>query len=112
MPRLALDFVLKHVAGTSDPLTQPLPWYVLMELSSQVSDAFRETMEEMLGEAMEPDWCRTRAMASRRSNRPRRSGASAKNRRGAEERRRLDQARYLGAGRVDPALHRTKRTRR
>jgi FAD/FMN-containing dehydrogenase len=34
MPRLGLDFVLKHATGTRDPLRSPHAWYVLFELSS------------------------------------------------------------------------------
>jgi FAD/FMN-containing dehydrogenase len=31
IPRAALEFVIRHIDGTRDPLTQPSPWYVLME---------------------------------------------------------------------------------
>ena len=31
IPRIALDFVTRHIEGTRDPLTAPSPWYVLME---------------------------------------------------------------------------------
>ena len=31
MPRIALEFVTRHIEGTRDPLTAPSPWYVLME---------------------------------------------------------------------------------
>ena len=34
MPRLAIDFALRHVAGVVDPMAEPHPWYVLLELSS------------------------------------------------------------------------------
>jgi FAD/FMN-containing dehydrogenase len=33
MPRRGVEFVLKHVPGTRDPLGQPHPWYVLIDLS-------------------------------------------------------------------------------
>jgi len=33
IPRFALDLVLQHVPGTRDPLAEPSPWYVLMEVS-------------------------------------------------------------------------------
>jgi FAD/FMN-containing dehydrogenase len=31
MPRIAMEFVTKHIDGTRDPLAAPSPWYVLME---------------------------------------------------------------------------------
>ncbi len=34
IPRIGLEFVLKHIPQTSDPLSAPLPWYVLMQAAS------------------------------------------------------------------------------
>ena len=34
MPRVGLEFTLRHTPGTRDPLDAPHPWYVLMEYSS------------------------------------------------------------------------------
>ena len=31
MPRIAMELVIKHIAGTRDPLDAASPWYVLME---------------------------------------------------------------------------------
>jgi len=31
IPRVALEFVTRHIAGTRDPLAAPSPWYVLTE---------------------------------------------------------------------------------
>lgn len=54
MPRLAIDFALRHVAGTVDPLSGRHDWYVLMEVASGTDDeALRETLETALGEAAE-----------------------------------------------------------
>jgi len=33
MSRFCLEIVLRHASGTRDPLSEPSPWYVLMELS-------------------------------------------------------------------------------
>jgi FAD/FMN-containing dehydrogenase len=33
MPRLGLEFVLKHIPGTRDPFDRAYPWYVLIDLS-------------------------------------------------------------------------------
>src|SRR5215207_339647 len=42
LTRFGLECVLKHVAGTRDPLDSPHPWYVLMEVSSQMSTGLRD----------------------------------------------------------------------
>lgn len=56
MSRRCLDFALKHVAGTIDPLSESSPWYVLTELTAGTrSDAFRDTLETALGEAFEEE---------------------------------------------------------
>ena len=39
MPRLGMDFVLRHLPGARDPLAEPHPWYVLAEVSSSRSEA-------------------------------------------------------------------------
>ncbi len=54
MARRALDFALKHVPGTIDPLSEPSPWYALVEMTAGTrSDAFRDNFEAALGEAFE-----------------------------------------------------------
>jgi FAD/FMN-containing dehydrogenase len=54
IPRFGLDLALANVAGTIDPLTEAAPWYVLTELTAGTrSDAFRESLETILGEAFE-----------------------------------------------------------
>ncbi len=56
MSRRCLEFALKHVAGTIDPLSEPSPWYVLTELTAGTrSDAFRESLEAALGAAFEAE---------------------------------------------------------
>lgn len=56
MARRALDFALKHVPGTIDPLAEPSPWYVLVEMTAGTrSDAFRDNFEAALGEAFEAE---------------------------------------------------------
>ncbi len=52
--RPCLDFVLRHVPNTLDPLTTPFPWYVLIELSeSAVSLNASDMLEQELGFALE-----------------------------------------------------------
>ncbi|SKA20029.1 FAD/FMN-containing dehydrogenase [Enhydrobacter aerosaccus] len=60
MARQGLDFVLKHIPGSVDPLTEIHDWYVLLEWSSTRArreggneGGLREKMEAYLGEAME-----------------------------------------------------------
>ncbi len=51
--RQALDLVLAHLPGASDPLAEPSDWYVLVELAGADSDdGLDETLEAILGEAV------------------------------------------------------------
>ncbi len=49
MPRIGIEFVLRHVQGSRDPLEAEHPWYVLMELSSGIEESLDETLETILG---------------------------------------------------------------
>jgi FAD/FMN-containing dehydrogenase len=53
MCRGGIDMVLQYGANTRDPLAEPHPWYVLIELSSQQRDGTRLLLEEMLEQGME-----------------------------------------------------------
>jgi D-lactate dehydrogenase (cytochrome) len=53
MTRPGIELVLQYGAGVRDPLAAPHPWYALIELSSQQSDGLRESMEDILAQAME-----------------------------------------------------------
>jgi len=53
MVRLGVDAVLKYDSGARDPLNEPHPWYVLIEISSQVRSGLRDTMEAILAEGAE-----------------------------------------------------------
>src|SRR5207247_5518637 len=48
MPRMALEFVIKHMHGCRDPLAGRHDWYVLMELSSPKQEALADTCAEIL----------------------------------------------------------------
>ncbi|MEM5502164.1 FAD-binding oxidoreductase [Ahrensia kielensis] len=48
MPRLGVEFTSKHVDGVRDPLTEPYPWYVLIEVSSGESEAHAQSLLENL----------------------------------------------------------------
>jgi D-lactate dehydrogenase (cytochrome) len=52
MPRLGLEFTLRHIPDTTDPLGDPHPWYLLLELASgKAGDHLAETLEALLAEA-------------------------------------------------------------
>lgn len=54
MPRMCLDLAIRHIDGISDPLTEPSPWYVLIELATASPiDGLRAKLEAILSEAME-----------------------------------------------------------
>lgn len=53
MPRVGLEFVLRHAPGTRDPLSEASPWYVLMEVSAQSPAGLDEAVETFLGDALE-----------------------------------------------------------
>ena len=53
LPRLGLEFVLRHGANTRNPLTGQHEWYVLIELSTAADKPLRETLEEILEAAFE-----------------------------------------------------------
>jgi D-lactate dehydrogenase (cytochrome) len=49
IPRVALEFVIRHIATTRDPLPAPSPWYVLMEATggrhANLTASFEDGME-------------------------------------------------------------------
>ena len=54
VPRLALEFVLRHVNGTLDPLPTPYDHYVLCEVSTSRDDQLlREQFGSLLGAAID-----------------------------------------------------------
>src|SRR5213595_56997 len=53
MAREGIDIVLKHAAGTRDPLTSQSPYSVLIELSSQRPQGLREVLEQILADGLE-----------------------------------------------------------
>jgi FAD/FMN-containing dehydrogenase len=52
IPRIALDFVLRHVPGTRDPLAAPSPWYVLMEATGGREANLTDSFENGLADAI------------------------------------------------------------
>ena len=53
LQRFGMECVLQHVDGTRDPLDTPHPWYVLMEVSSQMGTGLRDIVEEIFEAGVE-----------------------------------------------------------
>jgi FAD/FMN-containing dehydrogenase len=53
IPRIALEFAVRHAPQCRDPLSSAHPWYVLMELSSQARDGLRAVTEDILAAGAE-----------------------------------------------------------
>jgi FAD/FMN-containing dehydrogenase len=54
IPHIALDFARKHIAGTTTPLAEPSPWYVLAEATAGTEGRqLRDAIEAALADAVE-----------------------------------------------------------
>jgi FAD/FMN-containing dehydrogenase len=53
LPRLGVEFVLRHDAASRDPFPSPHPWYVLAETSSSAPEGIDEAAESVLAQAIE-----------------------------------------------------------
>jgi D-lactate dehydrogenase (cytochrome) len=51
--RIAVEFAVRHGHGVRDPLEQPHPWYILIQLSSAAPQDLRTPLEEALETGME-----------------------------------------------------------
>ncbi len=70
MPRLALDFLIKHFEGIKDPLEAPYDWYILAEISSgQSADHAQDLMMGLLEEGMEQGWIKDGVIAQSETHR-------------------------------------------
>jgi FAD/FMN-containing dehydrogenase len=63
MGRLGVDFALKNIAGTRDPLAQVHPWYVLAEFSSGEPGSAEASMERFLESGLEDGLIRDAVVA-------------------------------------------------
>jgi FAD/FMN-containing dehydrogenase len=52
MPRIALEFVIRHIDGTRDPFSSPSPWYVLMEATGGSHANLTASFEDGLADAI------------------------------------------------------------
>jgi D-lactate dehydrogenase (cytochrome) len=54
IPRIGLEMCMTHISGSNDPLSEPHPWYVLIEFStSRPQSNLRATFEQLLETAFE-----------------------------------------------------------
>ncbi len=53
IPRIALEFAVKHAPACRDPLANKHAWYVLLELSAQAREGMRATIEDILATGAE-----------------------------------------------------------
>jgi FAD/FMN-containing dehydrogenase len=67
MGRLGIDFALRNVAGTRDPLAEVHPWYVLAEFSSGEPGSAEAAMERWLTAGLEDGLIADAAVAQTRS---------------------------------------------
>jgi FAD/FMN-containing dehydrogenase len=63
MGRLGVDFALKNIAGTRDPLAEVHPWYVLAEFEAAEAGAAETAMERFLAEGLEAGLVRDAVVA-------------------------------------------------
>ncbi|WP_448951448.1 FAD-binding oxidoreductase [Labrys neptuniae] len=64
MPRIGIDFVLRHGADTRDPLGESYPWYVLLEVATSSAEGINEALEAMLMNAYEQGYARDAVIAA------------------------------------------------
>ncbi len=54
IPRLGMEFVVRHMPGNRDPLSAPSPWYVLIDLTTAASGTdLADAMQALLESALE-----------------------------------------------------------
>ena len=92
IPRIALEFWCAHLPGAHDPMEQPSPWYLLLELESPQIGGLNDIMEQVLTTALDRGWAQDAVVAASEAQRltlwrlreeipaaQKRAGASIKN---------------------------------
>ena len=70
MPRIGIEFTTRHIEGVRDPLSEPHPWYVLVDISSgQSQEAARDMLEGLFVAADEKGLVRDAAAAENEAQR-------------------------------------------
>jgi len=68
IPRLGVEFVVKHGSSVRDPLASTYPWYVLIELSGPEADGTTQArLEALLSQALEANLIGDAALATSQS---------------------------------------------
>ena len=67
MGRLGVEFAIRNIAGTRDPLSQRHPWYVLAEFASGEAGAAEAAMERFLAWGLEDGLVRDAVVAQTES---------------------------------------------
>ncbi|MDZ4363331.1 MAG: FAD-binding oxidoreductase [Brevundimonas sp.] len=69
MKRIGMEFVLKHIPDTREPLDSTPPWYVLIELVSGEPGAAEAGLERLLADAFEAGLINDAAIAQNQAQR-------------------------------------------
>ena len=65
MPRIGIEFTTRHIEGVRDPLSEPHPWYALIDISTSDSAETAETMiQSLLEQGFEAGLIRDAVVAS------------------------------------------------
>jgi FAD/FMN-containing dehydrogenase len=65
MPRIGIEFTVRHIDGVRDPLSEPHPWYALIDISTSDNAATAETMiQSLLEQGFEAGLVRDAVIAS------------------------------------------------
>jgi FAD/FMN-containing dehydrogenase len=65
MPRIGVEFTIRHIEGVRDPLSEPHPWYALIDISTSDSAETAETMvQSLLEQGFEAGLIRDAVIAS------------------------------------------------
>jgi len=68
LPRIGIEFVLRHIPGARDPFKTPHPWYVLAEVSGD-GPQLRHALEDTLEQGFESDVISDAVLAANESQR-------------------------------------------
>ncbi len=65
MPRIGIEFVTRHIEGVRDPLSEPYPWYALIDISTSDSAETADSMvQSLLEQGFEAGLIRDAVIAS------------------------------------------------
>jgi FAD/FMN-containing dehydrogenase len=65
MPRLGIEFTTRHIDGVRDPLPEPHPWYVLIDIcTSDAAETAETLMQSLLEQGFEMGLVRDAVIAS------------------------------------------------